>query len=455
MTYFRVLSRTCILRSFWAAVCFLFLSLPASAEIGAHILIDAETGEVLEQSQATRLWYPASLTKIMTAYVTFKAIREERISLTSPVVQSANSLSEPPSKMGFKVGTQLTVENALKIILIKSANDVSVALAEAVGGSEEAFISMMNAQAQQLGMANTRFFNPHGLPDNGQVTTARDLAILARAFWKDFPEARSFYNQAGIQFGKKVLRSANREFLFRVQGANGMKTGYICNSGYNVAATATRRGRTLIAVVLGAGSGLERIAFSRELMNKGFKKGGSRTRLSDLRGTSGSPPADGYCKRNKKPDVETIMARFDLKPKKKSFFSAFAPTQEQGSVLRQGTAALNGATTTDDGITLPNGKTDWLAVLDRTIGPKLRDYAPIVVAVGVPGGSANVARVPFEVVPLPVAKPKIGQNAAVQEPVTNQAATEAAASATDSPAYGSLFRKGKGFTIPIPSPSPR
>ncbi|MEM8704388.1 MAG: serine hydrolase, partial [Pseudomonadota bacterium] len=132
----------------------------ARADIGAFILIDAKTGKVLEEKNATRKWYPASLTKMMTAYVTFKAIREGRATLNSAVVQSKNSLSEPPSKMGFKIGTRFTIDTALKIILVKSANDVAVALGEAVSGSESAFIAAMNAEARRLGMTNTRFTNP-------------------------------------------------------------------------------------------------------------------------------------------------------------------------------------------------------------------------------------------------------------------------------------------------------
>jgi D-alanyl-D-alanine carboxypeptidase len=270
----------------FATLFFLALGLPpgpARADIGAFVLIDANSGAVIEEDNATRKWYPASLTKMMTAYVTFKAIREGRASLNSAVVQSKNSLSEPPSKMGFKVGTRFTVDTALKIILIKSANDVAVALGEAVAGSEAGFIAMMNAEARRLGMSNTYFTNPHGLPDNRQVTTARDMAILAMALRRDFPESRKFYEHPGIRFGKKTLRSANREFLLRVPGANGMKTGYICNSGYNVAASVTRGNRTLIAVILGAGSGLERTAFARQLFDEGFRKRGGRN-ISSLTG---------------------------------------------------------------------------------------------------------------------------------------------------------------------------
>ena len=238
----------------WLSLC--GLAVPARADIGPYLVIDAATGTVLEEHEATRPWYPASLTKMMTAYVTLKALREGRLQLDSPVTQSANSLAQPPSKMGFKVGTQLTLETALTMLMVKSANDLAVAIGETVGGTEENFIAMMNAEARRLGMRSTHFVNPHGLPDNRQVSSAADLAILAMALKREFPDAHKYYRHPGLKFGKQTLRSANREFLQRVAGADGLKTGYICNSGYNVAASATRTGRTVIAVVLGAGCGL-------------------------------------------------------------------------------------------------------------------------------------------------------------------------------------------------------
>lgn len=449
----------------------LFLSLamrPAQADIGAYILVDARTGAVLEQKNATRKWYPASLTKMMTAYVTFKAIREGRASLNSAVVQSKNSISEPPSKMGFKVGTRFTVDTALKIILIKSANDVAVALGEAIGGSEANFIAMMNAEARRLGMTNTRFTNPHGLPDNAQVTTARDLAILAMALRQDFPESRDYYKHPGIRFGKKALRSANREFLLRVSGANGMKTGYICNSGYNVAASVTRRGRTLIAIILGAGSGLERTAFARQLFDEGFRKNGRGQKVTSLSGSSGAPPADGYCRRNKSPGAKGYMARFDTENKTRGGFLFFA---DAGGGKKE-------AEVDESGFMLSNGKPDWAKILDRTLGPRQVAYRPIQVGLGKPSGTPAAAvsasgaplSLSVEEIPLPAANPvrraQIEIRGKLQK--TAAAATSAAAitekttqarpgSATDvsTAAPGSIFRKGLGFAIPVPAPSPR
>lgn len=439
-----------------------FGSVSAQAAIGSWVVVDAKTGRVLDEKDANRKWYPASLTKIMTAYVTFKAIREGKATLNSVVVQSKNSISEPPSKMGFKVGTKLTVEAALKIILIKSANDVAVALGEAIAGSEPAFIAMMNAEAARLGMKDTRFVNPHGLPDNRQVSSAQDMAILAMAFRRDFPEARSIYKHPGIQFGKKKLRSANREFLLRVPGADGMKTGYICNSGYNVAASATRGGRTIIAIVLGAASGLERIAHTRELIDKGFKNRRGGVTVDKMAREGAQPPADRYCKRNAKPGATGVMARYDMQKKRSRSATAtlaYANRRDEGGVITPGIVKKPVKTST--GIKLANGKIDWNKVMDRTIGPRRLAYKPIPVRTGVPSNatSPTASNVPFvaEDVPLPRSKP--GQQVAAivaDQPANGAIGDDTGIKKTISDAApGSLFKQDKWFGVPVPTPSPR
>jgi len=236
---------------------------------GPYIVVDAKTGAVLDHRDAQRPWYPASTTKLMTAYVTFRALRAGTITTKSPVIISKNALAEPPSKMGFPVGTVLNIDNALKIIMVKSANDISVALAEGVAGSEDRFISRMNAEARRLGMAQTRFANPHGLPDKGQITSARDLAILAQTVLKEFPEYRKYLQIPSIRVGKRVLRNYN-PLVDRYRGATGLKTGFICASGFNLAASAKRSGREIIAIVLGAYSSVERAETAVKLLDKGF-----------------------------------------------------------------------------------------------------------------------------------------------------------------------------------------
>ncbi len=369
-------------------------SASARAEIGPWIAIDAGNGSVIEESNSRRQWYPASITKLMTAYVTFKAIRAGQANMRSLVTVSANAHAEPPSKMGFKVGTKLTLDNALKMMLVKSANDIAVAVAEAIGGDEASFIPMMNAEARRLGMTATRFVNPHGLPDPGQVSSARDLALLARTVWREFPQYRDYYDDDGIRFGGKTLKSANREFLLRVRGANGMKTGYICDAGFNVAASVTRGGRTIIVVILGAASGLERTAFARELIDRSIRKKG-RLPISSFTGVTGRPPAARYCKRNAKPDADELMARFagagsDGGSATGASLAYVKPASASGRPLLPGVAgATTDANDGDDENLVPtkNGRTDWAKVMDAIIGPRLRSFRPINVSVGAPGGA--------------------------------------------------------------------
>jgi D-alanyl-D-alanine carboxypeptidase len=248
-----------------------FTTTRASAE--AAILVDAGSGAVLYAENAAHPWYPASVTKIMTAYVILKAVKEGRITLDKPLTVSVNAVAQQPSKMGFAAGTQVTVDNALKMLMVKSANDMAVVLAEGLSGSIEDFATEMNKAAQKLGMAQTTYVNPNGLPADGQVTSARDLAILARAAIKEMPEYDIYWRVSAIKFGKRVMRNYNT-LIDRYPGADGMKTGFICASGFNLVATATRGGRRLIAVVLGSRSGMQRAEKAAQLLERGFNGGG-------------------------------------------------------------------------------------------------------------------------------------------------------------------------------------
>ncbi len=250
----------------------LFAASPAAAQSHAYLLFDVKTGEVLARSNAHRAWYPASVTKLMTTYVAFKAIRAGRLTLTSPVVMTPEAAAQPPSKMGFPVGTVLTVDNALKIIMVKSANDVAWALGDAIAGSEPAFVAEMNDEARRLGMINTTWGNPNGLPDPSQVTNAHDLALLARALIREFPDYEGYFRLPAVQFGKRRIANHNH-LLTRFPGTTGMKTGFICASGFNVVASATRDGRQLVAIVLGSPNPLVRAEKAAELFTKGFEGG--------------------------------------------------------------------------------------------------------------------------------------------------------------------------------------
>ena len=240
---------------------------PAHAE--ATLLIEADTGKVLESQNATYPWYPASVTKLMTAYVTLKAVKEGRVTLDTVLTVSPTAAAQSPSKMGFRPGTQVTVDNALKMMLVKSANDMAVVLAEGVGGSIDGFSALMNENAQRLGMTQTSYVNPNGLPADGQITSARDLAILARSIIRDLPEYEYFVHIPSIRFGRKVTQNFNK-LIGRYPGADGFKTGFICASGYNLVASATRNGKRLIAVVLGSSSGQMRAVRAAQLLERGF-----------------------------------------------------------------------------------------------------------------------------------------------------------------------------------------
>jgi D-alanyl-D-alanine carboxypeptidase len=244
-----------------------------SAAAEALLLVEAETGKVLHAENATYPWHPASLTKLMTAYVTLKAVREGRITLDTLVTVSAKAAEQQPTKMGFRPGTQVTIDNALKMMMVKSANDMAVTLAEGVGGSIENFSEEMNGAAQQLGMTQSNFVNPNGLPDENQFTSARDLAILARALIYEFPEYGLYWRIPAIRLGKRVLRNHNA-LIDRYPGADGMKTGFICASGFNLVATASRGDKRLIAVVLGAPSSSVRAEQAVRLLEKGFNTSG-------------------------------------------------------------------------------------------------------------------------------------------------------------------------------------
>ncbi len=239
----------------------------AAAE--AVILVEAESGKVLHAENATMPWYPASITKIMTAYATLRAVKERKITLDKLIPVSHTAAAQSPVKMGFPVGTTVTVDNALKMLMVKSANDIAVVLAEGVGGSVEGFADQMNRHAQRLGMTQSHFVNPNGLPADEQITSARDMAILARAVIKEFPEYDYYWHLPGIRWGNKVQRNYNT-LIGRYPGADGMKTGFICASGFNLVATATRDNKRMIAVVLGASSSAGRAIKAAQLLERGF-----------------------------------------------------------------------------------------------------------------------------------------------------------------------------------------
>jgi len=291
---------------------------PAKAQ--PALVFDLDTGKVLIAEEAGRPWYPASLTKLMTAYLTFQAVEAGRIRLNQKFRISKYAASgggHGAARLGVKPGTELTVDRMLAFLLVRSDADMAVALAEAVGGTEKDFVRMMNAAARHLGMTGTHFVNPHGMGHPEQVTTARDMGMLAMAiyhhFLKKHPSWWQYFSMRTVKHGKHRQKNRNR-LLFMMKDANGMKTGFICASGFNLLATATRDGRTLAAVVFGRKSAYTRASFARIMLEEGFRRlraGAERRTLpaiTQIRNVGGTAPdlSAGICK------GRTIrMAKFD------------------------------------------------------------------------------------------------------------------------------------------------
>lgn len=223
----------------------------------AGIVIDAKTGKTLYESDADALRYPASLTKMMTLYLTFEALDSGRISLNSKVPVSPNAAAEPPSKLGVGAGRSVTVEQAIMALVTRSANDIATALGEFIGGSESRFAQLMTAKARSLGMSRTTYRNAHGLPNTAQMTTARDQARLSMALRQHYPQYYGFFSTRSFKFGKQTIGNHNR-LLGAVRGVDGIKTGYTRAAGYNLATSAQADGRSIVGVVLGATSGARR-----------------------------------------------------------------------------------------------------------------------------------------------------------------------------------------------------
>jgi len=250
-------------------LCTVFMIGGQPARANPALVFDMKSDLVIYSEEADRLWHPASLTKLMTAYLVFEALKAKKVTMESKLINSANARAQPPSKIGLPLNATMKLKDAIEILIVKSANDVAVMIAEKIGGSEPNFVKSMNDTAKRLGMRRTKFYNPHGLPHQGQVTTARDMGMLARAIISDFPEYNHLFSLGSVKVGKRRMRSHN-DLLRTYEGADGMKTGFICASGFNVVASATRNGRRMIVVVLGARSTKARRIRAIELFDHAF-----------------------------------------------------------------------------------------------------------------------------------------------------------------------------------------
>jgi D-alanyl-D-alanine carboxypeptidase len=267
----------------------------ASAQATPYLVVDADSGQVLIDNESTAVWYPASLTKLMTVYVALDAVRNGRLTLDTPLIMSVRAARMAPSKMGFRPGTEVTLDNALKMLMVKSPNDVAVMVAEGISGSVEAFADEMNAAAQRLGLRESHFVNPNGLHDPSHVSSARDMAMVARALLREFPDHADLFSIGALQLGNQYIANHNG-LLGRYPGADGMKTGFTCPAGFNVVASANHGGRRLIVVVLGAPTARSRNQEAADLFDRGFAMGSGSEPLDSLPSGSGAPdPRANIC----------------------------------------------------------------------------------------------------------------------------------------------------------------
>ncbi len=242
---------------------------PQNSSKYASIVVDAKTGEVLYAKRADSPRYPASITKVMTLYLAFEALASGKIHMDDQVLFSPRAAAQSPTKLGVRAGDSISVSEAMQGMVTRSANDAAVAMAEKLGGTEQRFAALMTLRAQELGMSGSHFANASGLPDSRQVTTARDIAILSRAVMRDYPQYYKLFSTKDFQFRGQSIRNHNG-LLYRMDGVDGLKTGFTNASGFNLAVSAVRDNRRLIAVVMGGPTTVTRDKIAEGLLLTGF-----------------------------------------------------------------------------------------------------------------------------------------------------------------------------------------
>lgn len=257
---------------FWLVMVTVFLTTAVrSAPIPASIVMNLNTGEVLHTSNADRSVYPASLTKMMTLYLMFDAFQSGQLRMDTPIYFSRHAVRQRPTKLGVKTGQSITAKQAMLALMIKSANDVAAAVAEHMAGSESQFARIMTRKARELGMVNTTFKNASGLPHLYQKTTARDMVVLARALLNNHPHYYTYFQTKSMYFRGRTLRNHNK-LLGKVQGVDGIKTGYTASSGFNLTTSAVHKNQRIIAVVIGGTSLRARDAKMRNLLKLAYNR---------------------------------------------------------------------------------------------------------------------------------------------------------------------------------------
>ncbi|WP_395708752.1 D-alanyl-D-alanine carboxypeptidase family protein [Reyranella sp.] len=260
-------------------------------QAGPYVVVDAVTGETLLERNAGTFWYPASLTKMMTMYIVFEELKAGRLTLATPVPFSEHARSQPPSKLGVGPGQTITVEQALQSLVARSANDTAMALGELISGSTPAFALRMTETAARLGMNATQFRNASGWPDPNQITTARDMAMLAMSLVKQFPEYYGYFHTQEFLLGKTRIGPGMKFLDLYAPYADGLKTGFICASGFNIVGSAVRDGRRLIGVAFGFRRADLRDEFLVRLLDEAYalKTGGNRPKIWQVRNGTGGP----------------------------------------------------------------------------------------------------------------------------------------------------------------------
>jgi D-alanyl-D-alanine carboxypeptidase len=274
------------------------------------LLVDASSGDILAAQEATRSWHPASLTKLMTAHLALAAVRAGQLTMDSSIVLSTRAAAQAPSKLGVPPGTSLRLEDALLVMMVKSANDVAFAIAEAISGSEPAFVTAMNGEARRLGMSGTRFVNASGLHHAHQVTNARDMAVLMLAILSYHGDRAALFRTSAVSVNGRLLKNTNK-LVEDYAGLEATKTGYLCASGFNVAISAVRNGRRVVGVVLGSPNAAARTRIMRELLDAGLA--GATESLGNLRTVKVEMPLPGTDLRHRKcgrqgPEIATTIA---------------------------------------------------------------------------------------------------------------------------------------------------
>jgi len=362
-------------------------TMAAAAPRFAALTVDARTGKLLFANDVDGLRHPASLTKMMTLYLLFQDLKAGKLKLDSPIRISARAASMAPSRLGAKPGTSITVETAIRALVVKSANDVAAAVAENLGGTEAAFAKRMTRTARAIGMSRSSFVNASGLPNPNQITTARDMATLGLRLMRDFPEYYPYFRTPSFTYAGRTIRTHNR-LIGRFEGTDGIKTGYIAASGFNLVSSVRRGDKRLVGVVLGGRSGSARDAYMKKMLAAAFADASGGKAIVALAGSA-------------KGAIETIEAAAPQvaetpPPQKKAAKEAASAPPEAESVGDGGEdgsddmaeAAANASAET----AVPAPQPDQPKVIEAEVGqPTLPDKLPFEVKPEVPQTAADAA----------------------------------------------------------------